>query len=222
MPIFFSGVLACIAAQVPSTKYPLHRSSHTTLVSFTENLPNFKMQAASQILAVPLPVIRHAKGSLHPSVSSEFLHETFMQPWTTFEQDVRLALRGLDLNFEVPHNDFAGDEIYLVGNETGLSGRFVNNVCIPVARILTHSSQPHFVIGDIQSFMVTPPIVPDVSVGITITSDSITQIKIVGEFKTWWTLEIDQMSISDRVSRVALGPHLGKLSYSCLLIHCSL
>lgn len=171
------------------------------------------MQTASQVLASPLPVIRHAKGTLHASISNEWLHESFMHLWTTFDQEVRAALAPLNLNFQAPHVDFAGGEVYLVGNQIGLSGRFINNVCVPVAKVLARSSQPSLVIGDIQAFAITTEIIPDVSIGVTINNnDRITEVKVVGEFKTFWTLELAQLSISNIGSRVQLGPHLGTCS----------
>lgn len=171
------------------------------------------MQTASQVLESPLPVIRHANGMLHASVSSELLNESYMHLWTTFDQEIRLALAPLNLNFQVPHVDFAGGEAYLVGNKTGLSGRFINNVCVPVVKVLALSSQPSLVIGDIQAFAVTTEIIPDVSIGVTINNDDrMTEVKVVGEFKTFWTLELAQLSVSNIVSRVQLAPHLGMCS----------
>ncbi|OOQ81584.1 hypothetical protein PEBR_42356 [Penicillium brasilianum] len=168
------------------------------------------MQLASQVLASPLPIIRHANGTLHASVSSEWLDESYMHLWTTFDQEIRSALATLNLNFQVPHVDFAGGEVYLVGNEIGLSSRFINNVCVPVAKILAHSSHPSLVIGDIQAFATQ--VIPDVAIGVTIDNDdSISEVKVVGEFKTFWTLGLAHLSVSNRRSRLQLGPHLGQL-----------
>ncbi|KAJ5675023.1 uncharacterized protein N7477_004957 [Penicillium maclennaniae] len=170
------------------------------------------MQTASQVLASPLPVIRHVKGTLHASISNEWLHESFMHLWTTFDQEIRSALTPLHLNFQVPNVEFAGSEVYLVGNEIGLSGRFINNVCVPVAKVLARSSQPSLVIGDIQPFAITTENIPYVSIGVTIDNDDhITEVKVVGELKTFWTLELAQLSVSSANSRVQLGPHLGQL-----------
>lgn len=171
------------------------------------------MQTASQVLASPLPVIRHAKGTQHASVSNESLHESFMHLWTTFDEEIRSALAPLNLNLQVPHVDFAGGEVYLVGNETGLSGRFINNVCVPVAKVLARSSQPSLVTGDIQAFAITTDIIPDVSIGVAMNNnDRITEVKVVGEFKTFWNLELAQLSVSNVMSRVQLRPHLGMCS----------
>lgn len=199
--------------------YDLAPSFHLTLLipldsSFKPSYPsNFKMQTASQVLASPLPVTRHAKGTLHALVFNEWLHESFMHLWTTFDQEIRSALAPLNLNFQVPYVDFAGGEVYLVGNEIGLSSRFINNVCVPVAKVLARSSQPSLVIGDIQAFAITTEIIPDVCIGVTINNnDRITEVKVVGEFKTFWTLELAQLSVSNIGSRVQLGPHLGMCS----------
>jgi hypothetical protein len=171
------------------------------------------MQTASQVLASLLPVIRHAKGTLHASVSNEGLHESYMHLWTTFDQEIRSALAPLNLNFQVPHVDFADSEVYLVGNQIGLSGRFINNVCVPVGKVLARSSQPSLVIGDIQAFAITAETIPDVSIGVTINNDdSLTEVKVVGKFKTFWTLELAQWSVSNIQSRVQLGPNLGTCS----------
>lgn len=171
------------------------------------------MQTASQVLASPLPAIRHAKGTLHASVSNEWLHESYMHLWTTFDQEIRSALTPLNLNFQVPHVDFAGGEVYLVGDEIGLSGRFINNVCVPVAKAVARSSQPSLVIGDSQAFTVSTENIPDVSIGVTINNDDhATGVKVVGEFKTFWTFELAQLSVSNFRSRVQLGPYIGMCS----------
>jgi hypothetical protein len=136
-----------------------------------------------------------------------------MHPWTTFDQEIRSALAPLNLDFQGPHVDFAGGEVYLVGNEIGLSGRFINNVCVPVATVLARSSQPSLVIGDIQAFSPTANIIPDVSIGVTINNnDSGTQVKVVGEVKPFWTFELASLSVSHIESRLELGPHLGTCS----------
>ncbi|KUM66240.1 hypothetical protein ACN42_g859 [Penicillium freii] len=56
-----------------------------------------------------------------------------MHQWTTFDQEIRSALASLDLNFQIAHIDSPSGEVYLVGNEIGLSGRFVDNVREPVS-----------------------------------------------------------------------------------------
>ncbi|KAH1447064.1 hypothetical protein KXX16_001993 [Aspergillus fumigatus] len=149
--------------------------------------------------------------STRPSPESGFTKVTCI-PGQPFDQEIRSALARLNLNFQVPHVDFAGGEVYLVGNEIGLSGRFINNVCVPVAKVLANSSQSSLVIGDVQAFLLTPEVVPDVSIGVTMKNDDgITEVKVVGEFKTFWTLELAELSVSDPISRVQLAPHLGQL-----------
>jgi hypothetical protein len=172
------------------------------------------MQTADQLLATPLPVIRHAHGTSHPSVSNEYLHERFIHPWTTFEQEMRSALAALDLNFQVPHVDFTDGEVYLVGNEIGLSARFINNVCEPVAKVLARASQPSVVIGDIQAFQVeTSDIMPDITIGVTShNDDSQSAVKIVAELKTFWIVALARFSVSSYMSRTQLAPHLGMYS----------
>ncbi|OQE12921.1 hypothetical protein PENFLA_c059G01299 [Penicillium flavigenum] len=85
--------------------------------------------------------------------------------WTTFDRDIRLALVSLDLNFQIAYIDSPSGEVYLVGNDIGLSSRFVNNVCEPVAKVLIHASQPAMVLGDIQAFEgPTSDVIPDKSI----------------------------------------------------------
>lgn len=172
------------------------------------------MQTADQLLASPLPVIRHARGTSHPSVSNEYLHERFIHLWTTFEDEIRSALAALDLNFQVPHVDFTDGEVYLVGNGIGLSARFINNVCEPVAKVLSRASQPSVVIGDIQAFEVeTSDIIPDISIGVTFhNDDSQSAVKIVAELKTFWTVALARFSVSSYMSRTQLAPYLGMYS----------
>ena len=160
------------------------------------------MQTAAQVLASPLPSIRQARGTAHASVSNEWLHRRYIHQWTTFHQEIRTALGSLDLNFQAGHVDSPGGETYLVGNEIGLSGRFINNVCNPVAKILSHASQLAIIMGDVQAFEVpTSDVIPDVSIGIILSGNvSQAQVKIVGEFKTYWTVALDQFSLSNPVT----------------------
>ncbi|CAG8902924.1 unnamed protein product [Penicillium egyptiacum] len=171
------------------------------------------MQTAGQVLASPLPLIRQARGTSQPSVSNEWLHQRFIHQWTTFDQEIRSALASLDLNFQIAHIDSPSGDVYLVGNEIGLSGRFVNNVCEPVAKILVRASQPATVMGDIQAFEApTSDVIPDISIGVTLFSnDSQAQVKIVGELKTYWTVALDRFSLSDPVILLQFLPHLGQL-----------
>lgn len=126
-------------------------------------------------------------------------------------QEIRSALASLDLNFQAAHVDSPGGEIYLVGNEIGLSGRFVNNVCNPVAKILSHAAQPAMIMGDIQAFESSASdVIPDVSIGVVLSGDvSQAQVKIVGEFKTYWTVALDRFSLSNPVTLPQFLPHLG-------------
>ena len=169
------------------------------------------MQTAAQVLASHLPSIRQARGTAHASVSTEWLHQSFIHQWTTFHQEIRSALASLDLNFQAAHVDSPGSEIYLVGNEIGLSGRFVNNVCNPVAKILSHAAQPAMIMGDIQAFESSASdVIPDVSIGVVLSGDvSQAQVKIVGEFKTYWTVALDRFSLSNPVTLPQFLPHLG-------------
>jgi hypothetical protein len=170
---------------------------------------SIKMQTAGQVLASPLPLIRQARGTSHPSVSTEWLHQRFIHQWTTFDQEIRSALASLDLNFQIAHID--SPSVYLVGNEIGLSGRFVNNVCEPVAKILVRASQPAMVMGDMQAFEApTSDVIPDISIGVTLFSnDSEAQVKIVGELKTYWTVALDRFSPSNPVILRQFLPYLG-------------
>ncbi|KAI1838429.1 hypothetical protein DTO006G1_3690 [Penicillium roqueforti] len=150
------------------------------------------MQTAGQVLASPLPLLRQARGTSHPSVSTEWLHQRFIHQWTTFDQEIRSALASLDLNFQIAHIDSPSGEVYLVGNEIGLSagngdGRY-SSLEAP-----------------------TSDVIPDVSIGVTLSNDSQAQVKIVGELKTYWTVALDRFSPSDPVILPQILPHLGQL-----------
>lgn len=174
------------------------------------------MPTAGRILASPLPPLRHAGGTAHASISSEYLHERFIKPWDTFEGEIRAALEPLGLRFEVAHIDSPSGEVYLVGNEIGLAGRFVNNVCDPVARILGRAEQRAIVMGDIQAFKPSASdVIPDVSIGVTVqNNDSRTQLKIVGELKTYWTVSLEEFSLSGPSNNSEFSPHLGMCNSS--------
>lgn len=167
------------------------------------------MESAGELLARPLPPLRHAGGTLYPSVSSERLHESCMHQWSTFEQEIQSVLDSLDLNHTVSHTVSADGEFYLVGNETGLTGRFVNNICDPVAKVLSRASIPSVVFADIRALSASSSVIPDVGLGVTSRNDSETTVLAVGELKTFWTLQLEQLSVVDPPTRAELEPYLG-------------
>lgn len=189
-------------------------SSLLPLLLLRASLSVPRMEPASELLARPLPPLRFAGGTLYPSVSSERLHESFMHQWTTFEQEIQSALDSLDLNHTVSHTDSADGEFYLVGNEIGLTGRFVNNPCDPVAKILSRASIPSVAFGDIQALLAASSIILGRGLGVTSRNDSKTTVMAVGELKTFWTLPLERLPVVNHLARVELEPYLGMFQAS--------
>lgn len=83
------------------------------------------METAGEVVARTLPPILFIGGSETPFVSPHRISVTLLHLWSTFQDEVLTALRDLDLSGPVSRTDAPEGEQFLVRNELGLSGRFV-------------------------------------------------------------------------------------------------
>src|SRR5699024_11799487 len=90
-----------------------------------------EMEPARDLLARPLPHILHDGGTENPSVHGSPVSAAFFAPWTSFYEDVRVALQSMDLSGQVSLIESRNGERYLTDNELGLTARFVRNLCDP-------------------------------------------------------------------------------------------
>jgi hypothetical protein len=110
------------------------------------------MELAQVQLARALPPLRRNAGTSNdsnPSIHSDRLALTYMSPWHSFTTDAMQALQEGRLQHMVAFQDET--ELYTVGNELGLSGRFVRNVCDPVMKALKPLPRKLFVTNWMQS-----------------------------------------------------------------------
>lgn len=94
------------------------------------------MEPAQTQLARPLPPLCLKAGTSNPSIYSDHLALTFMSEWHSFREDALQVFREAGVSHNVPFHDET--ELYTVGNELGVSGRFVRNLCDPVMKALEH------------------------------------------------------------------------------------
>lgn len=173
------------------------------------------MEPARLQLARPLPALkRTGGGTIHPSVHADRVALGYMHHWSSFEDDVMHMFRSVSVTHEVPIHDES--EHYVVGNELGLTGRFVRNLCGPVMaalRALPQMSSMHF--ADIQAFHIHGGVIPDLTFGLVARPepfdplDPFDPISMVGELETPWTVGLSQMDITSRTPDPCLESLIG-------------
>lgn len=145
------------------------------------------MELAKTQLARALPPLRRNAGTSNPSIHLDRLALTFMSPWRSFSTEAMQALQEARLDHLVPFHDET--ELYTVGNELGLSGRFVRNVCDPVMKALQPLPRMASIrFADFQAISTPEEIVSDVCLGLIATDPTPKNVRVVGELKTPWTI----------------------------------
>ncbi|KXG53960.1 uncharacterized protein PGRI_010100 [Penicillium griseofulvum] len=172
------------------------------------------MEPANNQLARPLAEIRYTRGTIHVSCGNDRLCLAYMHPWYAFLQDVRFIFHGHNFNHEIPLNDETEPDT--VGNELGLTGRFVCNLCDPVIKAITPLlNMAGLTFADIQALAYTEDVIPDVCLGIVSSRANIDNVLMVGGIETPWTTRLQNMRLSN------LGHALGNAFFQgyCLSLH---
>jgi len=158
------------------------------------------MEPARDLLARPLPHILYDGGTKSPSIDSSPVSATFFAPWPSFYEDVRVALQSMDLDGQVSLIESRNGERYLTGNEPGLTTRFVRNLCDPVSEALSVTHLRQVMFGDVYSIRKTTMEIPDLVMVKLVNPEQpnreTTILVLVGEMKTWWTLELELFPVS--------------------------
>jgi hypothetical protein len=175
------------------------------------------MGSARNLLARSLPPLLFVGGTVNPSISPERISAELLHPWPSFSDEIMVALQGLELSAPVCLTDAPEDERFVVGNELGLTARFIRNVCDPVTKAFSVSSLSNLRFGDIHSVKLQPASFPDVIVlGFTNALAPVRQeghLLVVGELKTFWTVELEQYPVtSTLMERRNLEHPIGKCS----------
>lgn len=206
-PILFSILfpLSSLSLSLPSL-------FHLTFVSLS--IPNLfeslGMETAGDLVSRRLPHLYQVNGTLHPSVSRERVSARYLHEWNHFSQQVRDACASLDLTATVSPTDDTDDKRFIVGNELGLTGWFIQHVCNAVTKALSTTRLSHLCFGDIQSVTPTdiPMKVPDVAM---ISVSASLKLFVVGELKTFWTLPLELFAVNQTpASLINLEPHIDK------------
>ncbi|KAJ5279315.1 hypothetical protein N7478_004687 [Penicillium angulare] len=146
------------------------------------------MEPAQEQLGRALAPLSRNLGTSHPSVSADRVALTYLVPWDSFAQDAFETFRLADISHNVPVNDES--ELYTVGNELGLSGRFVRNLCDPVMKALKPlPGMQSMRFADFQALSRSNDTVPDVCFGLISIDPSVDNVCLAGELKTPWTVE---------------------------------
>lgn len=166
------------------------------------------MEPAQTQLARATPALSQNGGTLNPSIHSDRLSVAYMSLWSTFQTDACGVFQQAGIAHQVTLNDET--ELYTVGNELGLIGRFVRNVCDPVIKALKlvpDMSSIRF--ADFQAISTTHRTVPDVCLGLVATSLRPGNVHLVGEMKTPWTISDEDLHINRPESSFRLEPLIG-------------
>lgn len=144
------------------------------------------MELAQTQLARAVPSLLRNAGTSNQSIHSDRLALAFMSEWHSFQTDALRCFREARITHEVPIHDET--EVYTVGNEIGVSGRFIRNICDPVMKAL----KPLHVMNEIrfadyQAISIPDDNIPDVCLGVVSVNPTPDNVSLVGEFKTPWT-----------------------------------
>lgn len=176
------------------------------------------MEPAHDLLARRLPNLRFDGGTTHPSLHGNPVSATLFHRWASFTTDIQNALENLDLTLEVTLTDSGEGEQYIVGNELGLTARFVGNVCVPVAKALSVTSRHGLTFGDIQFISPDPAAIPDVVIFDSPTphspDGSRKRMVATGKVKTFWTFRLEDFPIGATAEELqGLEVPIGKSTY---------
>jgi hypothetical protein len=144
------------------------------------------MELAQTQLARALPPMRRNGGTSNASINPHRLALTFMSEWHSFTTDAFQVFQKAEIIHEVPVQDET--ELYTVGNELGVFGRFVRNLCDPVMRALEPSlGMTAIRFADFQAISSSQDSVPDVCLGL-IADPTPDNVHLVAELKTPWSI----------------------------------
>ncbi|KAJ5195840.1 hypothetical protein N7449_006319 [Penicillium cf. viridicatum] len=163
------------------------------------------MEPAQTQLARALPPLNLNFGTANPSIHSDRVSLAYMQQWHSFVRDAFDLFRQTPITHEVAFHD--EDELYTVGNELGLTGRFIRNLCDPVMKALKplpDMSSMRF--ADIQAICHASDVVPDVSLGLVNSERTSDNVYLVGELKTSWTVPEAYMRLNQPNTSYHLEP----------------
>ncbi|PKX97569.1 uncharacterized protein P174DRAFT_449176 [Aspergillus novofumigatus IBT 16806] len=167
------------------------------------------MELAQTQLARAVPPLRRNAGTSNPSIHSDRLALTFMSEWRSFTRDAFQVFREAGITHEVPFHDET--ELYTVGNELGVSGRFVRNLCDPVMKALAPlPGMASIRFADFQASSTSEDVVPDVCLGLIAIDPTPDNVYLVGELKTPWTIPDAYLHLN-RPTSYRLEPLIGQL-----------
>ncbi|KAK9623668.1 hypothetical protein V6Z94_004575 [Aspergillus fumigatus] len=168
------------------------------------------MEPAQTQLARPLPPLCLKAGTSNPSIYSDHLALTFMSEWHSFREDALQVFREAGVSHNVPFHDET--ELYTVGNEFGVSGRFVRNLCDPVMKALEPlPSMASIRFADFQAISTPGDVVPDVCLGLVAVVPTPDNVHLVGEVKTPWTIPDAYIHLNRPNTSYHLEPLIGQL-----------
>lgn len=174
------------------------------------------MESPQALLARELPNLIQFGGTTAPSVSSERVCASYMHLWPDFDAQVLAACASLIFTADVSLTDAPDGDSYFVGCELGLTTRFARHVCEPVAKALSLSNLL-LKFGDLQALIPNALAIPDVALAIfgpeIPPRTPRTTLIAAGELKTWWTVNLGDVTVRSRLHRRAyLEPYVGASS----------
>jgi hypothetical protein len=166
------------------------------------------MEPAQTQLARASPALSQHAGASNPSIHSDRLSLAYMSPWNTFVTDAYQVFQEAGITHEVQLNDET--ELYMIGNELGLTGRFVRNVCDPVIKALEPvPGMASIRFADLQAISTPEYTIPDVCLGLIATRPRPSNVHLVGEVKTPWTILDEYLHLNRPNTSARLEPLIG-------------
>lgn len=166
------------------------------------------MELAQTQLARAVPCLRRNAGTSNPSIHSDRLALAFMSEWSSFTRDALEVFQDAGITHEVPIHDET--ELYTVGNQLGVTGRFVRNLCDPVMKALEPlPGMASIRFADFQAISTSGDIVPDVCLGLIAVDPTADNVYLVGELKTPWTIDNAYLHLNRPNTSYHLEPLIG-------------
>ncbi|KAJ5895431.1 hypothetical protein N7495_007122 [Penicillium taxi] len=136
-------------------------------------------------LARRLPYLIRELGTESDSISGIKFNLANLTEWKTFPSEIHDVLQTVDLDVMVPVDDTT--DKYIIGSESGLTGRFAKHLCDPVINVLIAVRVP-LRFGDRQAIYPPATIIPDIVLSRRDVMPPSVIMEI--ELKTFWTFDL--------------------------------
>jgi len=150
-----------------------------------------------------LPPLAQQGTIIHSSLGNDRLSIRYMYLWPDVVQDTFAAVKGISMHRMISITNTMEGELFYVGNELGLTRRFVQNMGVPVTKAFKYGSKKPLLnclrFTDYHSAGIAT-LFSDLSIvkDILDENSNITgcELRAAGEIKTFWTLPLHNIPVT--------------------------